>query len=763
MFDYLDYTNTIPLEKCLLGKVKTLNPVTAEHTVYWKTQRRACVEGNWIEDEGRWRWMPGPLYFYVNFWHIEGKKTGSKTKGKSKIKPMLRDVEWIKFYINACIRGFSGFERDAYVTCHRIFEPTYDKNQKLIPVEDKIAELPLVEAYKKQYFYTPSGKLKKYIPALEYLYDSQLENLGKPLYHNQNLNLVDLEARGGGKSFTFAALCAHNFLFDGALDYDLYLQSIKDKEPMSSQTMIGAIDTKYTAGIYEKFFYGLDNLEGGISINGKDYPSPLSKQYTGSPSKMLIAQYKEKRGGQWHEGLGSKSKLHHRTFGASTAAGNGTRPSYVALDEIGFHHNLPDCLGQLKECTADGGQKDGSIHMGGTGGDMEGGATEAVKIVFYDPKAWDCMEFDDIFEDTGKKIGFFFPAYMTLNDFKDEFGNTNRAAAIAYLEREREKLKLGKSKKPYEDELQQRPIVPSEVFLLSEGNIFPALELKAQLAWVEASADKDVKGQLGELVETASGVIWEPDLKGKLRANEYPILKADEDTTGAIVIWEHPDKNNTVPYGLFVAGCDPYAQDPNKGVRNSITSLGSVFIMKRSMAGFGSFDKVVAEYSAKPEAMSTFYENVRKLMVYYNGSLLYENQILGLKAHFENKHALHYLAYTPTILKANQSSTVSRVYGQHASEPVRDELELMTRDWLLEPAGEANKDGSMRLNLHNIYSVPLLRELIAYNDHGNYDRVDAFMFTVCQKRQLHHHIVQKKKEIKRDSFFNRIWNGGTRF
>jgi hypothetical protein len=761
MFDYLDYKNTIPLEKCLLGKVKVLNPVTAEYNTYWKTQRRACVEGNWIEDEGRWRWMPGPLYFYVNFWHIEGKKLSSKTKGKTKMKPLLRDVEWIKFYVNACIRGFSGFAEDEYFSCHRIFEDSFDADKNLIPVEQKIKELPPMERYKVPHFYRPDGKLKKYVPALEYLYDSQLENYGKPLYHNQNLNLVDLEARGGGKSYTSAALCAHNFLFDGALDYDAYLQAIKDGEPMSSQTLIGAIDTKYTAGVYEKLFYGIDNLEGGISINGRDYPSPLSKQYTGSPSKMLIAQYKEKRGGQWHEGLGSKSKLHHRTFGASAMAANGTRPSFGVIDEIGFHHNLPDCLGQLKECTADGGQKDGSVHMCGTGGDMEGGSTEAVKIVFYDPEAWDCMAFDDIFEETGKKIGFFFPAYMTLNDFKDEYGNTNRDAAIAYLKKERERLKLGKSKKPYEDELQQRPLLPSEVFLLSEGNIFPALELKAHLQWLESSLDADIKGQAGELTEGVNGVEWVPDLSGRLHPNTYPILKADEDTTGAIVIWKHPMKN--APYGLFVAGCDPYAQDPNKGVRNSITSLGSVFVIQRSMLGFGGFDEVVAEYSAKPEAMKTFYENVRKLMVYYNASLLYENQILGLKSHMETMHSLHYLAYTPTILKANQSSTVSRVYGQHASEPVRDELELMTRDWLLEPCGEVAADGTMRLNLHNIYSVPLLRELIAYNDHGNFDRVDAFMFAVCQKRQLHHHIVQKKEAIKRDSFFNRVFNGGNRY
>ena len=105
----------------------------------------------------------------------------------------------------------------------------------------------------------------------------------------------------------------------------------------------------------------------------------------------------------------------------------------------------------------DGAQKDGSVHMCGTGGDMEGGSTEAVKQVFYDPAQYDCLAFDDIFEDTGKPIGFFFPAYMTLNDFKDELGNTDRAAAVSYLEREREKLKKGKSKPAFGGKLTSKP------------------------------------------------------------------------------------------------------------------------------------------------------------------------------------------------------------------------------------------------------------------------------------------------------------------
>ena len=40
------------------------------------------------------------------------------------------------------------------------------------------------------------------------------------------------------------------------------------------------------------------------------------------------------------------------------------------------------------------------------------------------------------------------------------------------------------------------------------------------------------------------------------------------DKTGAIVIWEHPIEDP--PYGLYIAGCDPY--DHDKSVTNSLGS-----------------------------------------------------------------------------------------------------------------------------------------------------------------------------------------------
>jgi len=44
---------------------------------------------------------------------------------------------------------------------------------------------------------------------------------------------------------------------------------------------------------------------------------------------------------------------------------------------------------------------------------------------------------------------------------------------------------------------------------------------------------------------------------------------------------------------------------------------------------------IVAEYTGRPATAEDYYENVRKLLLYYNARLLYENQWKGLATYFK--------------------------------------------------------------------------------------------------------------------------------
>ena len=62
------------------------------------------------------------------------------------------------------------------------------------------------------------------------------------------------------------------------------------------------------------------------------------------------------------------------------------------------------------------------------------------------------------------------------------------------------------------------------------------------------------------------------------------------------------------------------------------------------------------------------------------------------------------------------------------------------------------------MNLHTIKSIPLLKELIAYDREGNFDRVIAFMLCILQAQEMHKiHLEESTPRllIDMDPFFSK--------
>lgn len=543
-------------------------------------------------------------------------------------------------------------------------------------------------------------------------------------------------------SYFSGACLAYNFLFDGATNYEEYL---KAKNTMSAVIMVGAIDYTYSNKLVDKVKIGFDNMKGDVEFGKKLYRCPLKKTTEGSltsGNKTLTAVSKVNRGGVW-ENKGSNSQVIHVSFGDNPEAANGNRITFAALEEIGFMGNLLPTLGNLVDCTTVDGNKFGTIWMFGTGGDMDGGSTQAVQSVFNDPEAYDCIAFEDTFEYKSNKIGLFIPAYYKYNKYRDEKGVVNRDSGLQDILKTRNRLAKADSKEPLNRELQNNPLIPSDAFLVTEGNVFPIAELKEHLAYLESihSIKAEVSGTIGELsLESSTEVKFIPDLTNRLKPCGFPIKEKD-DKTGCLVIWKHPRPN--AGYGTYVAGTDTYDQDQ----ANNTVSVGSTFILERATIDGTTHDQLVAEYTARPGTANEHHENVRKLLMYYKAVDLYENERNSIKMHFEHKNSLHLLMSEPTILKSIADTNVSRKYGIHMTKFIKQELEIYTRDWLMEPV-----EGG-RLNLHYIYSIPLLKELISYNNEGNFDRVIAFMLTICAKLQFAKIQSKSTEDSSKKDFF----------
>lgn len=720
----------------------TMNPFSHQYKTFWKEQKRRCIEGYWYDG----KWMPGNLYFYINFCKMLLNLPGSK--GKTLGSPFLRDIEWEKAYVYVEARGFSGFELDDSITClHIVNELTELKKKSLEEYKERL-ELAIIpkSAYKKD------GSLKTFIHPRDYLRRIHPTNYGKPKFENNASNVIDIQARRMGKSYGSAgSMIVHNFLFDGATDYDVYLETLKTGNIPSSETLVGAIDSKYSGDLLNKSKLMIENLKGSMTFNGIERPSPFAKQTRGSlaPGKFLEAAYEQKLQGGWVT-RGSRSKIHHRTFADNPLAGNGTGPNLIVLEEVGFFSNVVDTFSALTDATKDGLNKFGTIYATGTGGDMGKGVSEGVMDMFFNPEKYDALCFEDIWEGNGN-IGFFVPYQFKFDEYRDEYGDIDINKASKVIEVKREKLLKSKDRYKYLAEQQNNPESPTEAFLIPDSNIFPTAELKEQRNYVMSKSKTDgfIEGQNGQLVfdpENNNNVKWVPDLDNKLQPCKWNMNKND-DTTGCITIWEQPQKNESgeIPWGLYIAGTDPYDQD-----QSTTASLGSTFIYKT----FGGIDqtshRIVAEYTARPDTAKEHHNNVIKLLMYYNAEDLYENERNSILTEAKKLNKTHLFAKQPTILKAYDNTKVQRDYGTHMTAAIKSEMIFLLKDWLME------ENASGLLNLNHIYSIPLLDELINYNDTGNFDRVIALLLTITLKNQRHKIKVEMHKRKNTDPFFSNL-------
>ena len=101
---------------------------------------------------------------------------------------------------------------------------------------------------------------------------------------------------------------------------------------------------------------------------------------------------------------------------------------------------------------------------------------------------------------------------------------------------------------------------------------------------------------------------------------------------------------------------------------------------------------------------------------------------------------------------------LGRTYGTSmGSKERKGQAEIYLRDWLRTPRG-VSESGEKKLNLHYIYDLALLDELIKYNRKGNFDRVSALLVGMFHLIALFNRTVEKAEELEdtsNESFFNR--------
>lgn len=422
----------------------------------------------------------------------------------------------------------------------------------------------------------------------------------------------------------------------------------------------------------------------------------------------------------------------------------GTRAKLVLWEEGGKFPSLLDAWRiEQPSVETDDGKAFGLMIAFGTGG-TEGASFEGLKELFYKPKSYNVLSFPNIWDEgrENTECAFFVPAYSNLESFDDDGnqvymdkdGNSYKEKAIENLIDQRNKVKDGGASQQSIDRfISERPIKPAEAVLELGKNIFPRKLLMDQLTRIRTNKKLQSMKHIVDLEWDGNGQVKATE-KPSGDITNYPLKKGDK-PHGSVVIWEYPVKDP--PLGLYIGGCDPYDHD------DSFTnSLGSTFIFKRVRAGEAWTDVIVAEYSGRPDTAEEYYENVRKLLTFYNARLLFENERKGIYPYFTNKHCDYLLANQPDkiISEVFKDSKVQRRKGCHMTKQIRAYGEGLILEWLLDEFEEGHP------NVERVYSEPLIEELIENDGVRNVDRVIALCMVMIYREELYQVKVSSAKE-----------------
>jgi hypothetical protein len=525
--------------------------------------------------------------------------------------------------------------------------------------------------------------------------------------------MTAVKGRRQGWSYKAAAVCSHEFTF-----YP------------DSRAVIGAFYSNFSQNTMNM---AVDNL------NFLNANTEFRKQRNPDLKDYVMARYQADIGGVkvWK---GYQSSVKAISFKDNPTAAVGLSANWLILDEAGVFNNIVDSYGYTEPLIKDGNIYTGVALVFGSSGDMDSGSKYFYEM-FTNPAKYNMLEFDNP-DNPGNKIAFFSSAakgrWGICRDPKSQWykkpmvdsdGNSNIEAATDDILFERTSKKNSMDSKALHNITTQFPLHWKEAFLRNKGTVFASIELLDWLGKVETTESINQDKKKGELYFDSESKIKfriNPDL---IDITNYPLGK-EEPKEGCVVLWEDPINNP--PYGLYIAGCDPYDQDK----ATTSESLGSFFVYKRFMNNGHTYDQIVAEFTGRPNRADDFYETCRRLCIYYNAKCLYENQLKGLKIYFEQKNSLHYLCEQPAIIKdIVKNSNVNRGYGIHMSEGIKDQCEIYVKQWLYEEREDI--DGQKIMNLHTIKSIPLLKELVAYDREVNTDRVVAFMLCILQSKELH--------------------------
>lgn len=541
---------------------------------------------------------------------------------------------------------------------------------------------------------------------------------------------AELASRGKSKSYSMASILAHNFI--------LGENSIACEEIVSVAT---AYQKEYLTkdGVLNKFISMANFCAEHTQFPRKRLKSSLQDMVWKMGYKDLELDTEE---GTQNSVLGVSSKDDESKL-------RGKRAAFIGIEEFGTFPRLIDLYNVMLPSVQEGDYVFGIMYLQGTAGDNESDFSGAQEIMYH-PEGYNMYALPNVFDknNQGKKyFVFFFPGYINRKGCYNEDGVSDVIQALIEILMNRYRVKYNSSDpNTLIKTIAEVPITPAEAIIKTGVNMFPVTDLTERLGQLDANPREYDDVYVGDLIiNNNKEVEFKPTSNQPIR--EFP--HKDNKIEGAIEIYKLPekDKSKKVFDNRYILGCDPYDDD-----ESNTMSLGSVYVLDLWT------DKIVAEYTGRPLFAEDFYEICRKLCLFYNGRMNYENNKKGLFGYFQKMNCLYLLTDVLDFLKDKDmikgSSYGNKAKGTNATAAINAYAKNLLRSWLLKPANIIQTiDGEDQeitvANLYTLRSRALIKELILYNSEGNFDRISAMgmlMLLREDKMILYNGEVSKNKE-----------------
>ena len=700
----------------IINNVEFVNRLISPARQYAKDRPRDS-QGRIIVDLANPHILEDMDYFRPTALHY--KKYGCFTSLRPNANPNSEYGKWIREERNRCWNGYVRESDGEWVTGPLYFYMNYcpiiqSKIRKGTKQADRIVDFP--EMWEGIYW--------------RFHYMEQARSGG--LYNDflGGNHGAELASRGKSKSYSMASILTHNFV--------LGENSTACEEIVSIAT---AYQKEYLTkdGVLNKFVSMANFCAEHTQFPRKRLKSSLQDMVWKMGYKDLELDIEK---GTQNSVLGVSSKDDESKL-------RGKRAAFSGIEECGTFPRLIDLYNVMLPSVQEGDYVFGLMYLQGTAGDNESDFAGAQEIM-YNPMGYNMYALPNVYDknNQGKRyFVFFFPGYINRKGCYNRDGVSDVVQALIEILMNRYRVKYNSTDpNTVIKTIAEVPITPAEAIVKTGVNMFPVTDLTERLGQLDANPREYDDVYVGDLtISSSKEVEFKPTSDQPIR--EFP--HKDNKIEGAIEIYKLPekDKSGRIFDNRYILGCDPYDDD-----ESNTMSLGSVYVLDLWT------DKIVAEYTGRPLFADDFYEICRKMCLFYNGRMNYENNKKGLFAYFSKMNCLYLLTDVLDFLKDKDmvkgSSYGNKAKGTNATAAINAYARNLLRSWLLRPVPVIQTiDGEdqevMVPNLYTLRSRALIKELILYNSEGNFDRISSMgmlMLLREDKMILYSGEVSKSKE-----------------